>query len=56
LEKFHKLKMRKVTDANRNGEGERLKPCRYLKTVFERAAEIRPDGDWPALLPWNLCP
>jgi transposase len=41
-----------IETAKANGKN----PYQYLKTVFERAAEIKPDGDWSALLPWNLCP
>ncbi|GHV45780.1 transposase [Spirochaetia bacterium] len=31
-----------------------LNPCQYLKTIFERAAEMNPADDWSKLLPWNL--
>jgi transposase len=29
-------------------------PYEYLKTVFERVAEMKPGDDWAELLPWNL--
>jgi transposase len=32
----------------------KLNPYEYLKTVFERAAEMSPSDDWGKLLPWNI--
>jgi transposase len=31
-----------------------INPYRYLKTIFEQAAEMSPSDDWSKLLPWNL--
>jgi hypothetical protein len=34
----------------------KINPYEYLKTVFERAAELSASDDWSKLLPWNLTP
>jgi hypothetical protein len=31
-------------------------PFKYLTRIFEKAATMRPSGDWGQLLPWNLAP
>jgi transposase len=32
----------------------KLNPYEYLRTIFDRAANLQPADDWSCLLPWSL--